>query len=104
MLPIVAGRILMGEMDLRPQLPDHYVIVGRDEQEREVRFAECGVCRIIRETVGADPKLAMVGMGSCEMQAMNDVLQQIGPDATPDRVAEIQILPPEMGGEPLTVT
>jgi len=104
LLPVMCGRALMQGGGPQPSFSDHYVV--RDEAGNRVlvKYSECGVCRLLAETIRELPHLPLVvGPFSCEMLSVNDVLNMLGPSPTAEQIRGIRVLPTEMGGEPLAV-
>lgn len=100
LVPILAGRRFLAASGRPPKLADHYVLVDGRGNERAVRFAECAICRAAEWRLSQiDPTEVMtIGLGSCEVQALNAALNQLGPQATEETVASVTIEAPRMGG------
>jgi hypothetical protein len=100
LVPILAGRRFLASSGRPPKLADHYVLVDGRGNERAVRFAECALCRATDARLDRlDPaEMLTLGLGSCEVQALNSVLNQLGPQATEQVVASVEIEAPRMGG------
>src|SRR5205085_1682315 len=83
LLPVMCGRALMQGGDPQPSFSDHYIV--RDEAGNRVlvKYSECGVCRLLAETIREFPHLPLVvGPFSCEVLSVNDVLNKLGPSPT----------------------
>jgi hypothetical protein len=100
LVPILAGRRFLAASGPLPRLADHYVLVDREGNERTVRFAECAICRAAEWRLSQlDPvEVLPIGMGSCEVQALNAMLHRLGSQATEEAVASITIEAPRMEG------
>lgn len=99
LVPILAGRRFLAASGPLPKLADHYVLVDGQGGERAVRFAECAICRAAERRLSQlDPaEVLTIGLGSCEVQALNAALNQLGPQATKEIVASVTIEAPRMG-------
>lgn len=100
LVPILAGRRFLAANGPLPKLADHYVRVDRQGNERTVRFAECGICRAAEWRLSQlDPaEVLAIGLGSCEVQALNAMLTRMGSQATEEAVGSITIEAPRMEG------
>jgi hypothetical protein len=100
LIPILAGRRFLAASGPSPRLADHYVLVDGQGNERVVRLAECPVCAAVEWRLDRlDPAdILAIGVGSCEVVALNNLLNRMGPHATESAVETITIEAPRMGG------
>lgn len=98
LVPILAGRQFLAASGLMPKLADHYVLVDRYGNERAVRFADCALCRAaVRRLLQLDSaEILSIGLGSCEVQALNAKLNRMGPPADESAIVSITIEAPRM--------
>lgn len=100
LFPILAGRRFLAATGPLPKLADHYTVVDGSGNEQAVLFADCEFCQAIRWRLDRMDRdgIALLGMCSCEVVALNGMLTRLGPQATEDAVATIEIEAPRMGG------
>ena len=99
LFPILAGRRFLAATGPLPKLADHYVVVDGQGNEHAILLAECAFCKVIQwrldQLDAAD--IVTIGMGSCEVSALNKLLTKLGPRATDRDVATVEIEAPRMG-------
>lgn len=100
LFPILAGRRFLAATGPLPKLADHYIVVDGAGNEQAVPLAECPFCKAIEWRLDQlDPTAILaIGMGSCEVVALNNLLTRMGPQATESTVATIEIEAPRLGG------
>jgi hypothetical protein len=100
LIPILAGRRFLAASGPVPKLADHYVLVDAVGNEQTVEFAECAICQAVEwalEKLDA-PVVLQLGIGSCEVNALNNMLNRLGANASESAIQTITIEAPRMGG------
>ncbi|WP_020476143.1 hypothetical protein [Zavarzinella formosa] len=100
LFPILAGRRFLAATGSLPKLADHYVVIDGSGNEQAVSLAECQFCQAVQWRLDRlDPAdMLVIGACSCEVVALNGMLNRLGSQATEDVVAMIEIEAPRMGG------
>ncbi len=100
LFPIVAGRRFLVATGPLPKLADHYILIDGNGNEHAIPLAECPFIKAIEWRLNQlDPAgVLQIGIGSCEVVALNNMLTRLGPQATGADVAKIEIQAPRMGG------
>jgi hypothetical protein len=100
LVPILAGRRFLAASGPLPKLDDHYVLVDHRGNERAVRFADCAICRSTEWRLDKlDPAdVLTLGLGSCEVQALNATLARLRERGSDEGVESITIEAPRMEG------
>jgi hypothetical protein len=100
LFPILAGRRFLAATGPLPKLADHYILVDGERNEQAVPLLECPFCKAVEwrlnQLDAAD--LLQIGVRSCEVAALNELLNRLGPGATESDVATVEIEAPRMGG------
>ena len=98
LIPIACGRIMFQNGDMESVFPPYYIVTNDGRSNIKVEFAKCEIYNGIISFLNnrTDHLVAIIGPQSCEVQAINHLLNKS--DATEDNVnfEEINLYPPEL--------